>query len=59
MKLGTLSLIFFLFFIQNAERDPRLVGKWTILFSKDGNGDTIKDEFYGKSYVETYTKDGK
>lgn len=45
--------------IQKAERDPRLVGKWTILFSKDGNGDIIKDEFYGKSYVETFTKDGK
>ncbi|WP_144604417.1 hypothetical protein [Algoriphagus algorifonticola] len=46
-------------FIQKVERDPRLVGKWTMLFSKDVNGKIIKDEFYGKSYVETFTKDGK
>jgi hypothetical protein len=46
-------------FIQKAERDPRLVGKWTMLFSKDANGKIIEDEFFGKSYVETFTKDGK
>jgi hypothetical protein len=46
-------------FSQKAERDSRLVGKWMILFSKDANGEIIKDEFYGKHYVETYTKDGK
>ena len=46
-------------FFQKAERDPRLVGKWSILYSKDGNGEIVKDEFYGKGYVETYTKDGK
>ena len=37
MKLGILSLFLFLFFIQKAERDPHLVGKWTMLFSKDEN----------------------
>jgi hypothetical protein len=30
-----------------------------MLYSKDGNGEIVKDEFYGKGYVETYTKDGK
>ena len=28
-------------FIQKAERDPRLVGKWTMLFSKDENLDSL------------------
>jgi hypothetical protein len=46
-------------FSQKAERDPRLVGKWTILYSKDANGEIIQDEFYGKRYVETYTKEGR
>lgn len=46
-------------FIQKAERDPRLVGKWTMLYSKDENGEIVKDEFYGKSYIETFTRDGK
>lgn len=44
---------------QQAERDPRLIGKWTMLFSKDENGEIVKDEFYGKRYVETYIKDGR
>ena len=30
-----------------------------MLYSKDANGEIIKDEFYGKNYVETYTKNGK
>ncbi|MBN3582663.1 hypothetical protein JYB64_09740 [Algoriphagus aestuarii] len=46
-------------FSQKAERDPRLVGKWTMLYSKDANGEIEKDEFYGKRYVETYTKNGR
>ena len=46
-------------FSQKAERDPRLVGKWTMLYSKDANGEIEKDEFYGKKYVETYSKEGK
>ena len=46
-------------FIQKAERDPRLIGKWTMLFTKDENGEIVKDEFYGKSYIETFTRDGK
>ena len=45
-------------FYQQTERDPRLIGKWVILFSKDANGEIIKDEFYGKRYVGTYTKGG-
>ena len=46
-------------FSQKAERDPRLVGKWTMLYSMDANGEIEKNEFFGKRYVETYTKDGK
>lgn len=59
MKFVPFSLLFFLFILQKAERDPRLVGKWTMLYSKDVNGEIILDEFYAKSYVETYTKEGK
>jgi hypothetical protein len=44
---------------QKKELDPRLVGRWEMLFSKDVNGAIIKDDFYGKRYKETYTKDGK
>jgi hypothetical protein len=54
-----LILLLFSAFSQKAERDPRLVGKWMMLFSKDANGEIRKDEFYGKRYVETYTKDGR
>ncbi|WP_296705793.1 hypothetical protein [Algoriphagus sp.] len=55
----TLICIVFLSFSQKAERDPRLVGKWIMLYSLDANGEIEKNEFYGKRYVETYTKDGK
>lgn len=54
-----LILVVFGSFYQKSERDPRLVGKWMMLFSKDVNGEIVKDEFYGKNYVETYTKEGK
>jgi len=30
-----------------------------MLFSKDANGKIVKDDFYCKRYVETYTKDGR
>lgn len=40
-------------------RDNRIVGKYTSLFSKDANGGIIKDEFYGKKYVETFTRYGR
>jgi hypothetical protein len=30
-----------------------------MLHSKDANGEIIKDDFHGKSYVETFTKDGR
>ena len=46
-------------FSQKVERDSRLVGKWKMLFSLDPNGEVVKDEFYGKNYVETFTKEGK
>lgn len=58
-KYFYLILIVFGAFVQKVERDQRLVGNWTLLFSKDVNGEIIKDEFYGKSYVETFTKDGR
>lgn len=51
--------VLILAFFQKAERDPRLVGRWMMLFTKDSNGEIIKDEFYGKKYIETYTKEGK
>lgn len=54
-----LQSVFILVFSQKAERDPRLVGKWMMLFTRDSNGEIIKDEFYGKKYIETYTKDGR
>ncbi|MDO8965322.1 hypothetical protein [Algoriphagus sp.] len=60
MRIVLLFLsVFILAFFQKAERDPRLVGRWMMLFTKDSNGEIIKDEFYGKKYIETYTKDGK
>lgn len=40
-------------------RDNRIVGKYTTLFSKDANGEIVKDEFYGKKYMETFTRDGR
>ena len=39
--------------------DNHLAGKYIILFSKDANGEIIKDEFYGKKYMETFTRDGR
>lgn len=44
---------------QSLMQDNPLVGKYTILFSKDANGEIIKDEFYGKKYMETFTRDGR
>lgn len=54
-----LITVFLGFFLQKPERDPRLVGKWMMLFTLDSNGEIIKDEFYQKKYVEEYTKEGK
>lgn len=44
---------------QSLMQDNPLFGKYTILFSKDANGEIIKDEFYGKKYMETFTRDGR
>ncbi len=49
---------FILAFLQKAERDPRLVGRWMMLFTRDSNGEVIKDEFFRKNYVETFAKNG-
>ena len=54
-----LILILFGSFSQKVERDPRLVGRWMMLFSLDTTGEVIKDEFYQKKYVEEYTQSGK
>lgn len=54
-----LILILFGAFSQKVERDPRLVGRWMMLFSLDATGEVIKDEFYQKMYVEEYTQSGK
>jgi hypothetical protein len=53
------NLIVYTLVFQKAELDVRLFGQWTLLFSLDSNGEVIKDEFYGKKYVEEYTKDGR
>jgi hypothetical protein len=50
--------VFILAFPQKAERDPRLVGRWMMLFSKEANGEIVKNEFYRKNYVETFAKNG-
>jgi hypothetical protein len=46
-------------FPQKKELDLRIVGKWEILFSKDLEGKVVKNEFSGKGYVETFTKNGQ
>jgi len=30
-----------------------------MLYTKDASGLVVKDEFFGKKYLETYTKDGR
>lgn len=46
-------------FIQKAELDPRLIGRWVNLFSKDTSGQVQKNMISGKNYVETFSKNGK
>jgi len=45
-------------FSQEKDLDQRLIGKWVILFSKDATGKVLKDDFSGKGYIDTYTKNG-
>jgi hypothetical protein len=46
-------------FSQKPELDPRLVGRWKDLFDYDGSGNLLKNEFSGKNYITTYSKDGR
>ena len=40
---------------QKRELDPRLIGRWMMLYTKDVFGAIVKDEFFGKKYMDTYT----
>jgi hypothetical protein len=46
-------------FTQKKDLDQRLVGKWANLHAKDQDGEIIKDEFYGKKYIDTFLKNGQ
>lgn len=46
-------------FTQKKDLDQRLVGKWVNLHAKDPDGKIIKDEFYGKKYIDTFLKNGQ
>jgi hypothetical protein len=54
-----LYFIFIVFCPQKNNLDSRLFGQWTLLYTMDSQGEIIKDEFYGKNYIEEYTKDGR
>jgi hypothetical protein len=57
--LSFLNFTLLAIFIQKSDSDPRLVGRWRFLYHLDPTGEVIKDEFYGKNYVQTYYSDGK
>ena len=63
MKLFTSILLIVipvtLIFSQKKDLDQRLVGRWMNLYSKDQDGKIIKDEFYGKKYIDTFQKNGQ
>jgi hypothetical protein len=68
MKVNTLIgrgffvLIFslvILSFSQKPELDSRIVGRWKHLFDYDESGNLLKNEFSGKNYITTYSKDGR
>lgn len=55
-----LMLSFFaLSFSQKSELDSRIVGRWKHLSDYDGSGKLLKNEFSGKNYISTYSKDGR
>jgi hypothetical protein len=53
-----LSLIAFSF-SQKSELDPRVVGRWNHIADKDFSGNRLKNDFSGKNYINTFTKNGK
>jgi len=65
MKIN-LFLITSLFFISNitvclsqkTKLDSELIGRWEHLYSIDTEGNKIKDDFSGKGYIHTFTKNG-
>lgn len=58
-KIIYFNLIIISLIAQSYERDPRLFGKWILLYSMNSNGEILRDEFFGKGYIEEYTKDGR
>lgn len=67
MKIKTnFFLITSLFFIshiticlsQKAKLDSEIIGRWERLYSIDTEGNKIKDDFSGRGYIETFTKNG-
>ena len=63
MKLTKYTLMIIistiLSFTQKKDLDQRLLGKWVNLHAKDPDGKIIKDEFYGKKYIDTFLKNGQ
>lgn len=58
-KIIYFNLIIISLIVQSYEHDPRLFGKWIFLYSMNSNGEILRDEFFGKRYIEEYTKDGR
>jgi hypothetical protein len=46
-------------FSQSKNRDEKIVGEYILLYHKDGEGNVIKDEFFGKNYLQKFTKFGQ
>lgn len=38
--------------------DPNLIGSWIYLYSKDGSGKVIENEFAGKNYLTLFSENG-
>ncbi|MBX2962494.1 MAG: hypothetical protein KF687_08280 [Cyclobacteriaceae bacterium] len=59
--IGTVTFIslFSLYPVQTDDHDARLIGKWKFLYTKDAGMNILKDEFTGKGYIETFTKNGQ
>jgi hypothetical protein len=65
MKVNLFLITSFLFisnipicFSQKLKLDSEIIGRWERLYSIDTDGNKIKDDFSGKGYIETFTKNG-
>ncbi len=43
---------------QKLKLDSEIIGRWEHLYSIDAEGNKIKDDFSGRGYIETFTKNG-